>query len=74
VRTVNDLKNRIAKVLTDFAPTMPKAETVWCADAIIAELGLEEQVRQPVTFYSAADNEIQPDITIRRYFTRWESV
>ncbi len=33
-----DLRGRIAKVLKDFAPAMPKPEIVWCADAIITEI------------------------------------
>ena len=33
-----DLRTRIAKVVTDFAPAMRKNEAVWCADAVIAEL------------------------------------
>ena len=40
---MSDLQNQIAQVLKDFAPTMPKPETVWCADAIITELGLRQE-------------------------------
>jgi hypothetical protein len=44
---MSDLQARIARVLKDFAPTMPKPEIVWCADAIITELGLKPAPRTP---------------------------
>jgi hypothetical protein len=40
---MSDLQARIARVLKDFAPTMPHPEIVWCADAIINELGLRQE-------------------------------
>jgi hypothetical protein len=34
------LRDRVAEVLRDFVPAMRPGEVAWCADAVIAELGL----------------------------------
>jgi hypothetical protein len=68
---MTELQTRIARVLKDFAPTMHKHEAVWCADAIIAELQLEEQTRHPVTAYTRG--EFHHDATLRRWVTRWRA-
>jgi hypothetical protein len=58
---MSDLQTRIARVLKDFAPTMPHPEIVWCADAIINELALRKEFQG-----------VPPDRIVFRYVTDWK--
>jgi hypothetical protein len=40
------LRDRVAGVLRDFVPSMRPGEAAWCADAVIAELGLKHYCRE----------------------------
>ena len=51
----SDLRDRIAQVLTDFAPTMPKPEILWCADAVLAELDLENRIEIAIQGYAQSE-------------------
>jgi hypothetical protein len=80
---MTDLRTRIAALLyIRFAHALGYADEPWetvdqepwlgDADAVIAELNLREEIRDPANFYYPG-NRYSAGRTIHRYVTQWEN-